>query len=1186
MDVKLAKRLMLCLLLLLIAGPAVKAESTVTVHLKQASLQQLFESIERQTPYVFSYKSDILSGAPQVNVNYTDAPVSRVLTAALRGTSLTFQIVSDKSIVVSRRLKPSKDDKSAANGAAQQETVTVGGTVVGSDGEPIIGAAVRIPGTDLAAITDVDGRYVISNVPADADVAFSYIGCKPVKYRASDTAALHTVMMSDSQELLDEVVVVGYGTQKKINLTGAVSVVDGDQLTSRVGTTTTQLLQGIVPNMNIKSATGRPGEYGSTINIRGVQTLSGSSDGMSPLILIDGVEGDLNSVNPNDIESMSVLRDASASAIYGARAAFGVILVTTKKGKEGKSTITYSGSYSFAGPTVSRDYETRGYYHAAIVDKFFSSTVGTPYTTYDHEDYYQLYIRRFDETENPERPWTVIRDGRYRYYGNTDWWNWFYDESRPTWEHNLSLQGGNDRLNYYVSGGYHSQDGVLRQANDNYQKYNFRAKVNTEITSWLSASLNASYFWDSFKHNSPVPVGAPTAYRLQHHVLASDVPRNPDGTLIYVTDSHNGYTLGDGIVAAFQNGNSRNEDRNSNFSTTFELVVKPFKGLTVTGNYTYFNQKWRDQNRHSNFEYSQKPGVIETCNLQFINAENSLFQRHSDSRFHAFNVFGAYNLSLKEAHNFALTAGMNYETRKYEHLRVQRDGVVSPSLDDFNLASGDNISLTGGQDEYALLGLFYRFNYDYKGRYLFEASGRYDGSSRFPRGHRYGFFPSFSAGWRISEEAFMSGVHDFLNNLKLRLSYGSLGNQAGVGYYDYIQTINTSGRVYYTFGDGNLLTNATVSAPNAGDLTWEKVYTYNLGLDFGVLNNRLSFTGDAYIRDTKDMLCTSRDLPSTYGASIPLMNAASLRTKGWELSLEWRDHFSLFKHDFQYSANFSIADNTAKVTNYYNPTKSIGTPYEGQRLGDIWGYITDGYFKTDAEAAAYPVDQTYVNTRINSSAGEPGLRAGDLKYVDLDGDGKIRPTQTADDVKDQVILGNALPRYTYSLRLTANYFGFDLSAMFSGVGKQDWYPGSGSYDYWGPYDYSYCSFIPRDFMKNVWSEANPDSFFPRPRGYMTGGNDELGAANNRYLESVAYFKLRNLMIGYTFPTKWMHKIGIQNLRIYFSGDNLFTCTPLRNKYIDPEQAGYAANWRTTGAVTVNSVYPMNKLYTFGLTLTL
>lgn len=610
--------------------------------------------------------------------------------------------------------------------------------------------------------------------------------------------------------------------------------------------------------------------------------------------------------------------------------------------------------------------------------------------------------------------------------------------------------------------------------------------------------------------------------------------------------------------------------------------MTPVKNVTVTANYSFAQHEYTAMNRSANYPYSRVPGEVLWKTDGY--GLNTLYERSNHDWFHSYNIYGNYTNTFADVHHVSATAGVNYETKFFKDIKIQRNDLLSEDLTDFNLANGDEMSIAGGKNRYALFGLFYRLNYDYKNRYLFEFSGRYDGSSRFARGHRYGFFPSVSAGWRINEEKFFAPLRKQISNLKLRFSLGALGNQQ-VGYYDYLQTISSGGTISYAFGDKNKASGASISAPNASDFTWETVVTKNIGLDLGLLNNRLNMTADIYVRDTKDMLMASKDLPNVYGASSPKTNAANLRTKGWEASISWNDSFNLKGKAFHYSVVLGLADNTTKVTKYNNDNKTLGTPYEGQQLGEIWGYVVDGLLKTDEEAENYPVNQSYVNNILNISVKSQGLHAGDVKYVDLDGDNIISPTLSANDVKDQKVIGNSLPRYTYSVRLAADWNGIDFSALLQGVGRQHWYPNGETSLFWGPYARPYCTFIPKDFLTDVWSEDNPDAYFPRPRGYVALDVNprELSKPNTRYLQNVAYCRLKNVTVGYSLPRTWLKALHMERVRVYFSGENLFTFSPLHSNYIDPEHAGASTSWKS-GHTNVTS-YPMSKTYSFGIDVT-
>ena len=495
------------------------------------------------------------------------------------------------------------------------------------------------------------------------------------------------------------------------------------------------------------------------------------------------------------------------------------------------------------------------------------------------------------------------------------------------------------------------------------------------------------------------------------------------------------------------------------------------------------------------------------------------------------------------------------------------------------------------------MGFFGRLNYDFKGRYLLELSGRYDGTSRFQRGHRWGFFPSASVGWRISEEPFFQPLRGTIDNLKLRASYGNLGNQVvrtssgAQNYFAYLRTISINDFAGYSFGESSTMSKyATLSNPVDAALTWETAEQYNIGLDLGMFNNRLTFTGEVYRRNTLNMLTTGPDLPAVYGADSPKTNAADLKTEGYELSLGWRDQFTLAGHPFGYHLRGNLSDFRTIITRFDNPTKSLAMSYyEGMRYGEIWGYVVDGLFKTDEEAKDYTtnvLDCSMINGRMTG-----GFRAGDLRFVDLDNDGKGETVNTlstgantVDSPGDRKIIGNALPSLQYGFTFGFDWLGFDVSAFFQGTGNHYWYPAGMNYMFWGPYSYSYVSFLQRDFIQRCWSEENPDAYFPRPRSYSATGG-ELARVNTRYLQNIRYLRFKNLTVGYTLPSVATRKVGIDKVRLYFSGENLAYWSPLKanTRYLDPE----SAYTRDSGSAAAQDhiSYPWQRTLMFGIDVT-
>ena len=1146
-----------------------------TVHKENVPIKEILALIEKSTDCSFFWNTSDFDAMKTVTVNVDNAPVTEIISSILPG----FECRIDKSKIMLVK-------KAGASKAARNTPWTITGSVYENSGEPLPGASIVVHdgNQQYGTISGMDGKFVLE-IPGGAreglQLTASFIGFLDRKITLSPSQDNIKIFLSEDAVALLETVVVGYGTQKKVNLTGAIATVSSKSLESRSATTLTHMLQGSVPGLNVTTSSGRPGNAAS-VNIRGVNSINGGN----PLILIDGAEGDMTRVNPNDVESISVIKDASAAAIYGARASFGVILITTKNGTEGSGlpTVRYSGRIGWQQPTTSTEFETRGYYSVYLNDLFYNAANGKNYTFYTEKDMQELWARRNDKTENPERPWVMIdqREGRdtYVYYANTDWYHELFQDNHIITQHNVSLTGGTKHIKYFISGGYNYEEGVFRRNTDKLNKYNFRSKINFDINRYVSLSNNTSYYSSDYEY--PGRSGVNTAFSLMTvHALASYPAHNPDGTSIgYTSFANNNYVM-DGMLTVLDNPNYKNGDTNDNLLTTTELTVKPVKGLEIKGNFTYGLNQYRNYNRSTNTSYSRYPGEIITLNSG--NSIDRLQEIIETQHYFATNLFATYEHSFKQAHNLKVMAGYNWETKRYKDITARGYYLMSESLNDLDLiGSGEDgnkrMEVEGGQNEYALAGFFARVNYDYAGKYLLEFSGRYDGSSRFSQDDRWGFFPSASAGWRISEEKFFSKIKDKFNNLKIRYSYGSLGNQQ-VGYYDYIRKISI-GTSSYLFGTGSKPTIATIGAPVASDLTWEKVQQHNLGIDASWLGNRLSLTAEAYIRDTKDMLTAGVALPATYGASSPKMNAADLRTKGYELSLAWKDLFQLAGHPFSYSVTAIFSDYVTDVTRYDNPEKSFAlSHYVGKRWGEIWGYRTDGLFDSDEEAAAWPVDQSMINQAINSAAGDQrGLHGGDVKFKDLDGDNKITLGQnTVDNPGDREIIGNTEPRFNYGANLGFQWLGFDFSIFFQGIGKMDWYPQANTLLFWGPYARPYATLMPKDFHKMIWSEDNKDAYYPRPRGYAAlGSNRELTVNNDRYLQNIAYCRLKNLTVGYTLPQKWTKKAGIEALRFYFTGENLAYWSGIKSDYIDPEMAQTNSQMR---------IYPWQKSFMFGVDLT-
>lgn len=1143
----------------------------ITLNLKNVTVREAIARLHSEGNYSIVVNAGDIDMDRTVSVNVKDGSIKDVLGQIFAGDNVRF-IVKDNHITVVR------DDSQQSKTKRPALKNVLKGKVLNMQGEPLVGASVRVSGTSEVGIADVDGNYSVSGFGYPADVEVNYLGYEDLKITLTGKEKTpYDIVLKESDNILSDAVAVGYGVQKKANLTGAVAAISADEMKDRPVASVGQALQGMIPNLNITQASGQPGA-GSTYNIRG----NTSPNGGSPLILVDGMETYLDRINSNDIESISVLKDASSAAIYGARAAFGVILVTTKSGKKEQApTVTFDGRYSVSANTASTDFETRGYYSAYIADLFMKTKGGVPYTSYTEQDYQRLWDRRNDKTENPDRPWvlTEMRNGRlsYVYLGNFDWYNYVYDESRPTQDYNVTVQGGTKNVTYMVSGRFYRQQGIWRISPDNYTSYNARSKVDIQLKPWLRLSNNTKLFNGDYyyRYNN---VRKPIL-----HALASFVPANPDGTAVshtVLTNSSSHYIM-DGYNAMMRKKKNWGNKRTFELTSTWALTADIAKGLKFKADFSYKFGYLRNEYRDCTVEYSLYPGeILQESTSSFKDQLSDIVYEQNN---YVANGYFSYDNTFASKHHVSAVAGFNYEARHYKDLNVRRQDLLSEDLSDFNLATGEISQLTGGISEYSLAGFFFRTTYDYCGKYLFEINGRYDGSSRFLGDKVWGFFPSASAAWRISDEPFWTSLRHVANNVKLRASYGSLGNQ-NIGYYDYYQNINTKGTMSYTFDGSSLGGHATVDDPVATG-TWETVVSKNIGLDLGFLKDRLTVNADAYIRDTKGILTKGKKLPSIYGASEPKVNANDIRTKGWELQVEWKDSFILAKRRLNWYIGGNLADYTAEYTKADNPSGLFTDPYKGKKLGEIWGFKVDGLFASDEEAAEYAskVDMSNVCKDYYSSIGDygKGVRGGDMKYLDLNGDGVLSFGQnTLDEPDDRVVIGNSQPRFIYGFHTGFDYAGFDFAIFFQGIGHQDWYPGNDNMHFWGPYTRPYVSFVGRDFMSHVWSEDNKDAYYPRARGYSALNQGSLYYTNNRYLQNLAYLRLKNLTLGYTVPETLIKKAGISRLRLYFSGENLWYTSPVKkhNKYVDPELLAIASNKN-------GDTYSFYKTFSFGLTLT-
>ena len=1026
-----------------------------------------------------------------------------------------------------------------------QQNGVCNGVVTDTTGETVIGASVVVKGTTNGTITGLDGDFSLSGVTKGSILVVSFVGYQNTEVKWNGQPL--TIVLKEDTKVLDEVVVVGYGTQKKANLSGAVAAVDGKVLQDRPITNIGQGLQGVVPNLNITMNNGGAPGATSSFNIRGNTSLNGGS----PLVLVDNVQMDANLVNPDDIESISVLKDAASASIYGARAAYGVILITTKKGKKSdKPTVSLSATGYWQSPALTF-HNVNSMQYLTMMDEAYQNDGGSGH--YFKSQVYQYAEDYFNgKYDSPVFFDTAYDTYKYGYCGNTDWWDELYKTSFSQ-IYTANISGGNDRTTYYASVSMNDQGGILKAGDDKYNKYNANVNISSNITKWLNVSAKIAHTYTDELH----PTGGTTAMNSTAYSGLSSYSGMMKGDLspLMPVKHPDGHYAGQGSytnpVAIMEQGGNAQYKQNDLWMTG-AVKITPIKGLVINADYTWnFYGKSSNQHVQNFYDYTAVPG---TENYYPWTNPSSVTVTNNDDYYNAFNAFAEYTFSLKEKHNFKVMVGYNQENKHKKYHYAGRKNLIDSSNPSLNLAYGD-MAMNGSETHWSVNGFFARINYDYKGKYLLELNGRYDGSSKFPHGDRYAFFPSASVAWRVSEEKFWEPIRGWFDNFKLRASYGSLGNQAldesRYGNFPYLATygINTK---YGALLNGTRPVAVSVPGLVSASFTWETVNQIDFGFDASFFGGRLNTSFDWYRRNTKDMLTAGQALPAVLGTSVPQENAADMKTVGWEVSLEWNDRLS---NGFGYHIKGVLSDYQASITKFSNPTKLLGTHYVGEKLNEIWGYVSNGLFQSDEDAKA--ADQSYL------SGGSWG--AGDVKYEDLNNDGKIdRGKNTLDDSGDRKIIGNSTPRYSYGITAGFDYKGFDFEMFWQGIGKRDYWLGGSQF--WGFTD-EWCT--PLTSSLDYWTEDNRDAYFPRLHHYgVNGGNHQV---STRYLQNAAYLRLKNVVLGYTIPRSITEKVKISRLRVFVQGENLLTFTPLIDSY-DPETLN-------------NMTYPINKKISVGLNLT-
>lgn len=1036
------------------------------------------------------------------------------------------------------------------------------GVVKDNQGETVIGASVVVKGSTNGTITGLDGDFTLDNVKRGDVIQISYIGYVSQEVVWQGTP-LNITLKEDSQTL-EEVVVVGFGSQKKANLTGSVSQVKMDDvLGERPVTNVKNALQGSMPGLMV-SGGASPGEAKS-FNIRGTVSING----MNPLVLIDNVVGDIDLLNPEDIESVTVLKDAASSAIYGARAAAGVILITTKKAKKGeKFNLNYNANFGFQTSINSPKQASLDEYLRAYQAAGFSETY---YAGNGSVSKWREYLAGYKE--NPAAYPTVGdgiyigEDGAPYYLNDKDVYKAFQETSFMQ-THNLTANGGTEKLRYRLSAGLTKEDGPLIESKDTYMRKNISSFISADITDWLTQEADFRYT----VADRSEPMGSGDGIYCMNHISFY-----PSGMMPGSVNTSVGKDLP--LITPENQIRYNNPYLTDTDNTRIYLrtILRPIKGLELVGEYTYDRKNWQKSYYAKKWEYT-------TEQLGSNNSVTSdyLFKSEDHEDYNALNLYGTYNFSIKEDHMFKVMAGFNQERKQNSWISVQTHDMIAPSAPSFTSATGKIIPQNSYSD-YAIRGAFYRINYNYKDRYLFEANGRYDGSSKFPKDDRFGFFPSFSVGWNIARESWMEKTLDYVSDLKLRASWGQIGNQ-NIGNYGYYSTMQPVGNSNYWLKDGEFITYISTPGLVSNSFTWETVETLDIGFDASMFNSRLQVTFDWYQRTTRDMLIAGIQLPAVVGTSAPMRNAADMRTRGWEIAVNWRDQIG----DWKYNVGFNLYDYKSKITKYSNNEDKLLSQnyYEGKTLGEIWGYVSDGFYTIDD----FDGPGTWQLKDGVASLDGYNPRPGDEKFVNLNDDRGTNEINsglnTVDSPGDQKVIGNSTPRYNFGVNLGVSYKGFSLSAILQGTAKRDvWiggmslFPFGGSAkayypvfynqtDYWEPMGSCDGQYTEND--REYWVAKNPDASLYRLYSNMQnhGSNQR---ASTKYLQNGAYMRLKNITLAYTFPKALISKVSLNALKVFVSAENLATISSLPKGY-DPERLSWG--------------YPFYRTLSFGLNVTL
>lgn len=1082
---------------------------------KKTTIKAVFKYIEQQGQYAFVYDQAVEKRLNEsVTIDLQGHSMEEILNELCRTADLAYSINGKQVVITNKKIA-----KKAANAVSDGKSRTVTGHVTDQSGEALIGATIKVKGSNKGTISDMDGNYTIE-CPNGSVLEISYVGFDTQEIKVANNSKFD-ITLTETSNSLNELVVIGYGTVKKKDLTGAVSAVKGDDIVSKHNTQLSNALQGALSGVMVRRNSSAPGSGASSIHVRGVTTMGDSS----PLVIVDGVEGTLDNVNSNDVESVTVLKDAAAASIYGSKAAAGVILVTTKRGQEAsKLSLRYTGELGLEIPTTQPS--------MVGVTRYLEMNNELQYNDNPSGGFFQVYTA--DQTKN----WMRYHETNPNQYPVTDWKGLMLKKSAPRTSHNLTLTGGNKVVRSIVTLSYDNVEGLYDGRN--FKRYMMRANNDFTINKWLSASVDFSIrharsentVYDPFSDMRKMPAIYPAMW--------------DDGRLASGKSGANPYGL------LKEGGEQQNSS--TQFQGKGSITIKPFEGFSLQA----IVSPYLNYSKGKTFKYACGYTLAEDPNTfggyfdaGSMYATNKLSETRNDNWRVTSQLIANYMKDFDE-HSLTIMGGYENYITKSEELSAARDQYELTGYPYLNIGPEDFKDNSGSGSEYVSNSFFGRILYSYADRYLFQANVRHDGSSRFAKKYRWGTFPSFSAGWVVTQEPFMKDIVDkgILSHLKLRASWGKLGNERiGSNYFPYM-ALMSFGNSYFYMADGSVTSGKTArpSVLPVEDITWETTTSKDLGFDAHFFNGRLRVTFDYYWKETKDMLLAIQ-IPYTMGYNDPNTNAGKMSTKGWDVDITWSDHIK----DFKYRVAFNVSDFLSKI-DYMNNSDIISggkVKREGVLFNEWYGYVCDGIYQTQEE--------------VNSSARTSStVTVGDLKYRDISGpqgvpDGKISPEY------DRVPLGNSLPRYQFGLQLAGEWRGIDLNIVFQGVGKQNSYMDAAMVQ---PLRDNYGN-IPSIIDGDYWSplnsvEENKSVFYPRLSSVSKSNNY---AISDHWIFNGAYLRLKNLSLGYTLPKKWTDLLTIEKVRVYASASDLF-CISNFPKGWDPEMGV--------------SAYPITTSLLFGL----